>query len=212
MKIKVILTALILTAVLTACADKSEVPDIPAETTAETTVITIAEPSGTFNEEVFDEVVNNIVIGDRTISLPCTIEDLGKDFSYSAEFPYYDKESGVAFYGLLYNEKDIGTAIFKYEPDDKDLSDNQILGLSLGTIFMERENCGLYLAGLTLNDTEDAVIDKLGQPTKFNGENGNGIMYYRVFNNDFVDEKYITIDLEDGKVSMLHIQLPINKN
>lgn len=67
----------VLTAVcmLTGCGDgKNYTPDTSGSDVSSTV-------SNVFNDERYQDIISNIQIRDRTISMPCTLADLGEDFT-----------------------------------------------------------------------------------------------------------------------------------
>lgn len=157
--------------------------------------------NGTFNEEVFDQIVQNIKIGDRTISLPCTLEDLGEDFSYDMDTALFDKENGFVLYYLLYKGEQIAQVTLPYNSDNTDVLDDCIKGLS----FYSRKNNGVYIVGITTNDTEESIIETLGQPTTSNGDDEKKTIYYEIAN-----DKYIQFQIANNKIIRISVQQPLN--
>ena len=136
-KIFLFFLAAVLSIAATACgeADKPQ-----SETTPKTSVTTsqttktestseTIEYNGTFNEEVFNQICQNIKIGNTVISIPCTFEKMGEGFEMG-EDPLLDKENGILSSELLYEDNIVGYISLRYTEDDKEWDDNEILGYS----------------------------------------------------------------------------------
>jgi len=119
--IRIIVLILTLVLILTACAETDTSPaptptekgtynstTASATTTAQTLPDTfiIREPTEDNPLQFdFDEVIKTLEIKGHKVSLPCTIDDLGEDFSYNEELPFIDEENEMSCYGLVYMEK-----------------------------------------------------------------------------------------------------------
>lgn len=123
MKKQVIVTflALLLTVPLTSgCGKQSESSGSAVEFSAAGTITSpadVLDPAqdgdtfvydGTFNERVFQHIIQNIELFGYKVSMPCTLADLGKEFSTGTDNPYVDAEYSVVVYSLYFNEQQIG--------------------------------------------------------------------------------------------------------
>ena len=202
-----ILSLAVLTAFTFSACDGVKESSQPTETTSSTTSVPSSteeiEYNGTFNEDIFNQICQNIKVDGRTISIPCTLADLGEDYSYNMDNPVIDEKHGMSFYGLLYKDEEIGTVTLKYNSNDSNVDDDCIKGLS----FYSRENNGVYIAGITTNDTEESVTAALGQPTKTNDKDNDQkkVMYYKI-----ADDKYAQFQTDNGKIIQISLQLPVD--
>ena len=86
------------------------------------------EPGSSQSDFDFDEAVKNITLFGSKISLPCTIEDFGKDYSLL--------ETNLTTFGdisscsILYQGKSIGTVSLIGYKNDGNLNDKKIVSLS----------------------------------------------------------------------------------
>ena len=119
----------------------------------------INEYDGTFNEDVFDKIVSNVVIGDKTFSFPCSLEDLGEGFSYQNETMIVDEESELRSCVLLYEGESLATVTMHCAVDDKDYSDNKIG--SIGFTFLNDDlpkGISLSVGSIEINDYKDCLL------------------------------------------------------
>lgn len=117
----------------------------------------INEYDGTFNEDVFDKIVSNVVIGDKTFSFPCSLDDLGDGFTFRKETMIYEEETELRSCGLLYDKKSLAAVTMHCAVDDKDYSDNKIG--SIGFTFLNDDlpkGISLPVGSIEINDCWEA--------------------------------------------------------
>ena len=183
MKKQVIATflALMLTVpLMSGCGKQSEQPDSAIESTAaETSAAADTTDSaqedetftydGTFNEEVFQHITQNIELFGHKVSMPCTLED----------HPYVDTEYSFVIYSLYFNEQQIGQITYNcdHELSETELKTLPFCNLSVSQYTADQNDSSI--SGFTLQDTFQQVQDALGTPTDASGYNDNGKGYVR---------------------------------
>lgn len=144
----------------------------------------------------FDEAVKNITLFGSKISLPCTIEDFGEDYSLL--------ETNLTTFGdisscsILYQGKSIGTVSLIGYKNDGNLNDKKIVSLSLGFIAKDvgasdshknslYESRGWYnglievdFAGLSFESTKVEVESLFGKPDNSDDDSAD----YKFYSND----------------------------
>ena len=138
----------------------------------------INEYDGTFNEDVFDKIVSNVVIGDKTFSFPCSLDDLGDGFTFRKETMIYEEETELRSCGLLYDKKSLAAVTMHCAVDDKDYSDNKIG--SIGFTFLNDDlpkGISLSVGSIEINDYKEKVIQYFGEPIEKVNMNNKKIEY-----------------------------------
>ena len=137
------------------------------------------EYNSTFNEEVFNQIIQNIKIGDKTISFPCTLEDFGEGFEYS-EDTMYSEEWGITAVDLLYNNSIIAFVSLRAKDDDKVLKDNELTGILFSDSIYEKQNVinNISVGGITFQDTKEKVQEKFGDPSDKNKRSSGFESFY----------------------------------
>lgn len=181
-------------------------------------VIMILEMAGCNNNRAdfdFNRAVNNITLFGSKISLPCTIADFGKDFSLKEENSATFGD--ITSCGILYQGKSIGTVSLAACKEGDNLTDKQIISLSLGFIANTadlddsiKENLyernGWYsglievdFEGLSFETAEADVKKLLGKPL----EKDDGAAIYEHRTDD--EKRYVKIEFWEGKIKRLEI-------
>lgn len=154
------------------------------------------EPCSSQSDFDFDEAVKNIKLFGSKISLPCTIEDFGEDYSLL--------ETNLTTFGdisscsILYQGKSIGTVSLIGYKNDGNLNDKKIVSLSLGFIAKDvgasdslkealYESRGWYnglievdFAGLSFESTKVEVESLFGKPDNSDDDSAD----YKFYSND----------------------------
>lgn len=136
------------------------------------------EQSNSHSEFDFDAAVKNITLFGKKISLPCTVKDLGEEFSLDERSKWVILESVVSS-DLYYKNKKIGTVNLS------DSDEEQIIcldfGFGLGNEFITDEKLrkplyesyGWYsdeieidFSGLKFNSSSNEIKFCLGEPTE----------------------------------------------
>lgn len=169
---------------LTGC-NKSQTSNSISDSVSSTFKSTTVEESGNSqsnsqSEFDFDEAVKNIMLFGSKVSLPCAIEDLGKEFTFTDQSEWV-VIGDVVNSNLYYENKKIGTVNLSESDGDK----TQIIGLTLGfglnsEIYQDEEirkasfdSYGWYseeieidFGGLNFNSSENEIKLCLGTPTE----------------------------------------------
>lgn len=139
-----------------------------------------------------DDIVKNIVIDGKAISLPCAIEDLGDVFSTMS--PSYSDANDVHQWnaGLYYNDTFVGSVTVMCDSDEVDLSTDLI---SFLTLFPSEYDC--QIGKINFNMTEDELLSKLGEP---NIDGASGFYKYYFSKNEimsvmFLDDKMKSVTM-----------------
>lgn len=199
----------------TGCASNGICSDIPESVTSALQSTPVAESkdsevssenissSDTQNEQGngqsefdFDEAVKNITLFGSKISLPCTIEDFGDDYSLL--------ETNLTTFGdisscsILYQGKGIGTVSLIGYKNDGNFNDKKIVSLSLGFIAKDvgasdslknalYESRGWYnglievdFAGLSFESTKVEVESLFGKLNNSDDDSAD----YKFYSND----------------------------
>lgn len=170
---------------------------------------TIAEEfeyNGTFNEDVFEHICRNIVIEDKTLSLPFTIQDMGEDYSYNDIYTYYEEKLELASAGWTYKGNIIGFFTAVSKPNDSDWSDNLICSFDVQQDEYEQQSEFKYISigGMELMDTKDELVDTLGEPTKITEFSSGTVMFSYLIS----DENNIKFDISPkGRITVISITI-----
>lgn len=165
------LLALLLTVpLMSGCGKQSEPPDSAVESTAAETSASSSDSvdsaqeddtftyDGTFNEEVYQHIIQNIELFGHKISMPCTLADLGEDFSI--DHPIVDKEALLVTYSLNYQGEYIGCMQFA---GDRELTAEEEMNLSFCGIAFDSPALW-YVAGIMPDDSYQHMRTVLGEP------------------------------------------------
>lgn len=124
--------------------------------------------NGTFDDDVFERIVSEVTIGDKTFSLPCKVSELGEDF-----------ELGGA--GLIYKDTLTFSCVVVSGDDDT----ITLFGLCpFAWEYDEAEEKGInssWSAGGINKDVDSETIEKyLGKPAKLfiSSEGYENLIYY----------------------------------
>ena len=159
-----ILSLAVLTAFTFSACDGVKESSQPTETTSSTTSLSIfteeIEYNGTFNEDIFNQICQNIKVEDVLISFPCTTRITLKHFNWRE--PIIIEESKVVNYQLCYNETDLGSCSFSYTEDPEDFDNLSMTGLGLNR---DENLVELISVGeITFQYSKQQIIDRLGEP------------------------------------------------
>ena len=184
-----------------------------AETISENEPVSESEPeidlgfNGEFNEEVFEKICQNVKIGDKVYSFPCTINDLGEDFELRNRDEDYDYPSVS---GNLYCNGQY-TAAITLDGNEGEDSTKRILGFSIFDDDFFHDvydktalNYNISFGGMRLRMTKDDITSKLGKPTNIiERDDGSCKMDYAI------DDKRMIIfrTADTGKVKSIALIL-----
>ena len=109
----------------------SQDPEVNSDTTGSS--VAQNERGSGQSEFDFNEAVKNITLFNSKFSLPCTIKDLGEDFSYAnLEYITSISDQKIVCVDLAYQGQEIGSAFLADCDIDDVLEDKEIFILSLG--------------------------------------------------------------------------------
>ena len=162
----------------------------------------INEYDGTFNEDVFDKIVSNVVIGDKTFSFPCSLEDLGDGFTFRKETMIYEEETELRSCGLLYDKKSLAAVTMHCAADDNDYSDNDIICISFTASAFKRQDTidNISIGGITFESTEAEINQMFGEPTD-NHEDSSHFSSYLYL----IDKKWLTLSFNYGHLNIIDL-------
>ena len=123
--------------------------------------------NGTFDDDVFERIISEVTIGDKTFSLPCRVSDLGDDFELGGS-------------GLVYKD----TLSFSCTVESSD--DDTITLLDLCPFeweYNEAKEKGINpdssVGGINRNADLEIIKKYFGEPMKhYNGSEGNEFLFY----------------------------------
>ncbi len=164
------------------------------------------EYNGTFNKEVFERICRNIVIENKTLSLPFTIQDMGEGFSYNDVYTHYDEKLGLASAGWTYNGNIIGYFTAVCKSNDSDWSDNLICSFDVQQDEYEQQSEFKYISigGMELMDTKNELVDALGQPTEKTEFSSGTVMFSYLVS----EENNVRFDISpEGRITVISITI-----
>ncbi len=192
---------LIISLYLSACGKPFET-DVSTET--KSTIQTVSETIASDNQEetqfvtgfeitdwTMDDLNGDIKINNKQIKLPCSISDLGLDYSLSDVYAHtqsFDKIGSE----LYYKNKYIAAVFFN--SNNEDLINKNIVGFYLGGF--NRELPDFEIMGITPNSTYEDVIAVLGGPNVAD-PHGNQLRY--IFENQ--DQLFVDFDSDNKMIT-----------
>ncbi len=171
--------------------------------------------NGTFDEAVFDQVCRDVTIGERHVTLPCTLNDLGKGFK--AEHKYTSDFYKQAIYTLTYHDADLCTISYysDHELDGKALKNAQIASFYISQNAHREEE--ISIGGITPGKHVSVLEEQFGEPTRKTeptaGDTGTTQQEYLYLVGDadpdyFGNQKILSFTLVDNNVFAVSIQMP----
>ena len=195
---------------LSSCGEKaddssseSEKTETKASVTSESEMISENEPvsepepeidlgfNGEFNEEVFEKICQNVRIGDKDYSFPCTLKDLGED--YELRNKRIDEELSYVSGALYYGSNCIATMTLDGDSASED-RDMTVVAFSVfdDDFFLETYdktalNYNISFGGMKLRSTKEDITSKLGEPTSIiEHDDGSCKMDYAIDDNRMI--------------------------
>ena len=141
-----------------------------AETISENEPVSESEPeidlgfNGEFNEEVFEKICQNVRIGDKVVSFPFTLNDLGEEFEISDGFL---SDEGDYACGLLYNGERIMEILIGSQGKEPD-RDMPVYSLAVfesniyNTDFLSK----IEIANASIGKSFENMTERLGEANK----------------------------------------------
>lgn len=174
-----------------------------AETISENEPVSESEPeidlgfNGEFNEEVFEKICQNVKIGDKIVSFPFTLNDLGDEYQFSRFSLPVENSNEIAT-----NIETDGEDHFEVTYIDSDADDRDKVINALSTA---NPDSNLSVGGLIIGDSLKEVKEKFGEPS----QTSNGAYFrvdYIIDDSKFMfflfneDDEIVWIDLDWRKV------------
>ena len=142
------------------------------------------------------ELINEVIyINGKNISIPFTIQDLGKGFEWDSETFSVFKTGEPSVVLMKYNEIDFAL-VGVYASNEEELNDGKIVGLSS----MKNTTNPCYINGVTIGSTVNQVINALGEPTEVYDPETVKSLYYAL------DGCLILFSLDNGSVGSIIIK------
>ena len=204
------LCSLMLTGSVCGCESKNDKPSSSSEvvsTIDESNEITenkadeSFEYNGTFNEEVFKHIIQDINLKGVKVSMPCTLADF--EDGVTIKDPFLFKEDSMVTYSLSYNNTHLAEISYY---SDRELTDAELLEIEFSGITI---NPGLFdrdkfsVGSIKLDSDYTLLEDVLGNPTKAEFDGTDGYYKYSLSEKDsllfFIRDKKInsiTIDIK----------------
>ena len=201
--------SLMLTGSVCGCESKNDKPSSSSEvvtTVDESSEITenkddeSFEYNGTFNEEVFRHIIQDINLKGVKVSMPCTLADF--EDGVTIKDPFLFKEDSMVTYSLSYNNTHLAEVLYY---SDRELTDTELLEIEFSCISISP---GLFdrdkfsVGSIKLDSDYTLLEDVLGNPTKaeFDGSDG----YYKY---SLSEKEYLIFYIRDKKINSITIDI-----
>ena len=201
--------SLMLTGSVCGCESKNDKPSSSSEvvsTVDESSKITenkddeSFEYNGTFNEEVFNHIIQDINLKGVKVSMPCTLADFEDEVTIKD--PFLFKEDSMVTYSLSYNNTHLAEVLYY---SDRELTDAELLEIEFSCISISP---GLFdrdkfsVGSIKLDSDYTLLEDVLGNPTKaeFDGSDG----YYKY---SLSEKEYLIFNIRDKKINSITIDI-----
>lgn len=158
------------------------------------------EYNGTFNEEVFNHIIQDINLKGVKVSMPCTLANL--EDGVTIKDPFLFKEDSMVTYSLSYNDVHLAEILYY---SDCELTDAELLEIEFSCISISP---GLFdrdkfsVGNIKLDSDYTLLEDVLGNPTKaeFDGSGG----YYKY---SLSEKEYLIFYIRDKKINSITIDI-----
>ena len=156
--------------------------------------------TGTFNEEVFEHIIQNIKLEGIKISMPCTLKDMGNGFEVSN--PLVFEEKALTTYALNYKDVYLGQILYysDHELTDEELENEEFAQLYINPSELYWGN--LSVAGMEIDSDYKALERVLGQPTSKNYDGERKFFIYKLS-----EKKYIEFHFIDDSIYSIYINV-----
>lgn len=156
--------------------------------------------TGTFNEEVFEHIIQNINLKGIKVSMPCSLNDMGKGFEVS--FPLFFEKKSLSTYSLNYNDTSLGQIVYysDHELTDKELENDEFIQLCINTPNLSSDN--VSVAGIEIYSNYKILENVLGQPTSKNYDGKSGFYKY-----ELSEKKYINFHIIDDLIDTVYVNV-----
>lgn len=158
--------------------------------------------TGTFNEEVFEHIIQNIKLNGIKISMPCTLKDMGNGFEVSN--PLVFEEKALTTYALNYKDVYLGQVLYysDHELTDDELDKNKFYSLSLYFNSSVPPLDNVNVAGMEIGSDYKELESVLGQPTSKNYDGERKFYIYKLS-----EKKYIEFHFIDDSIYSIFINI-----
>ncbi len=201
--------SLMLTGSVCGCNSKNDKPSSSSEvvsTVDESSEITenkadeSFEYNGTFNEEVFKHIIQNINLKGVKVSMPCTLADF--EDGVTIKDPFLFKEDSMVTYSLSYNNTHLAEILYY---SDRELTDAELLEIEFSCISISP---GLFdrdkfsVGSIKLDSDYTLLEDVLGNPTKVKFDGTDGYYKYSLSEKDS-----LLFFIRDKKINSINIDI-----
>ena len=158
------------------------------------------EYNGTFNEEVFNHIIQDINLKGVKISMPCTLANL--EDGVTIKDPFFFKEDSMVTYSLSYNNTHLAEISYY---SDRELTDAELLEIEFSGITI---NPGLFdrdkfsVGSIKLDSDYTLLEDVLGNPTKVKFDGTDGYYKYSLSEKDS-----LLFFIRDKKINSINIDI-----
>ena len=172
---------------LSSCGEKAddssseaEKTETKASVTSEAETASEAEPEykGEFNDKVFEELCQNIVIRGQKVSFPFTLNDLGDEYTFDDD-PLVVESKHMAYYDLYKNNERLCSAVTRTE--DVDQREYKIISL-----WVTEPQYDIIFDDISIGDNIEKAFQKYGEKKEAYKDD-----YYTRYDYKITDDKYI---------------------
>lgn len=160
--------------------------------------------NGTFNEEVFAQICQDVHIKGKRVSVPGTLADWGEDFS--ADLFMENKEDSVFYYVVQYDDNAVALVVYdtSEELTEETLKTTPYCMIAFGDTFSETPD-HLGIADIEIGNSAESITNAFGEPTEITEADENGFYIYEYA---VSEEQFIVFVLSDEKLSEIVILNP----
>lgn len=169
--------------------------------------------NGTFDETVYDQICRDITMAGKRVTLPCSLNDLGKEFDVKSPIVFSDLCQTT--YRLTLNGQDLGGISYcsNRELEGAELRNANITMFSFHSSY--QGNPDVSIAGIRLGDSAASIQEKFGSPTTQNeretdwGRRVEHIYSVGEYKEDaFGENKRINFVTYDNVLDHIYFQVP----
>lgn len=188
---------------LASCSDKADESDSKAakhetkpSVTSEAETASEPEPEnkGEFNEKVFEEMCQNIVIRGQKVSFPFSLNDLGDEYHFDDD-PLVVESKNMAYYDLFKGDEELCSVVVK--SDDSNLRDNKTMSM-----WVSKPQYDIVINDIAIGDNISKVFEKYGKKE----ETPTEAKIYSRYDYKITDKKYIYfVVTSDGTIDEIEL-------
>ena len=169
----------------------SSTAEVTTTTTSESTaeMKTIEPPADGWTPELLNQVM---YLNGKPFSLPCTLKDLGNEYSFSKDIIDWKDGTGRCTCELLYNKEIVATIEINNYSDSKGISDDtKIVSMLFGRAIISNLKNGFDIKkcsinGIFLDSTEEEITQRMGNINLYMFDDGYYSYYYKDKNKPLV--------------------------